>query len=104
MNTDLQKLNKEAITKSLVVVLLTLVVCYSVTLLSLTGNAISLKKLSLQVKKTSVQIVKVERSYSQLLSSIDASHIKKDRFQVVSNSSFVVKKDDIAAFSVLYER
>ncbi len=104
MNTEIQNINKESVTKGLVLILLILVVCYSVTLLSLTGNAISLKKLSLQIKKTSVQIVKTEKAYTTLISLIDTSYVKNENFNVVSNSSFVVKKDDIATFSVLYER
>lgn len=104
MNTELQIFNKETVTKILFLALFVLVVGYSITLLSLTGNAISLKKLSLQTKKVSVQIAKTERAHSQLLSSIDSSQMKAEHFKVVSNSSFVVKKDDIATFSVLYER
>ena len=95
---------KETIVKSLFAVLFVLVVLYSLILLSLTGNAITLKKVSLQTKKTDVMIAKSERDFSRMLGELNASNFSTIGFAPVNNSSFAVKKDDVATFSVLYER
>ncbi len=97
-------INKETIVKSLVLILTCLVVTYSLVLLSLTGNAISFKKVSLKIKKTEVEVAKVERDFSKILTDVNASNFNTLGFASVENSSFAVKKDNIATFSVLYER
>lgn len=97
-------ISKEKISKILTLFLGVLVVIYSLTLLSLTGNAITLKKLSLQIKKTDTEIAKTEREFSNNVTTLNASSFQAFGFTTVSNSSFAVKKDDIATFSVLYER
>lgn len=95
---------KENIVKILFAVLTVLVICYSLTLLSLTGNAITVKKISIQIKKTETDIARSERDYSNLISSLNANHFSSFGFSLASNSTFAVKKDEIATFSVLYER
>lgn len=95
---------KEQMVKVLFATLTVLVVCYSLTLLSLTGNAISVKKLSIQIKKTETDIARVERDYSNLISSLNTNHFSNFGFTLATNSAFAVKKDEIATFSVLYER
>ena len=97
-------ISKEIIVKSLFSLLALLVIMYSLTLLSLTGNAISLKKVSLQIKHTDIEIAKVERGFSKVLTDINASDLSVSGFASVSNSSFAIKKDPIATFSVLYEK
>lgn len=95
---------KENIVKVLFAILTILIVCYSLTLLSLTGNAITVKKLSIQIKKTETDIARAERDYSNSISSLNASHFSSFGFAMATNSTFAVKKDEIATFSVLYER
>ncbi len=97
-------LSKEKISKILALLLGLLVVLYSLTLLSLTGNAITLKKLSLQIKKTDTEIAKTERAFSNSVTALNAGNFQTFGFKAVSNSGFAIKKDDIATFSVLYER
>jgi hypothetical protein len=97
-------INKQVISKILALLLGVLIVSYSLTLLSLTGNAITLKKLSLQMKRTDTEIAKTEREFSNTVTTLNASSLQTFGFTSVNSSSFAIKKDDIATFSVLYER
>jgi hypothetical protein len=99
-----ETLTKEIIIKFLLALLFCLVIAYSSILLSLTGNAISYKKLSLQTKKTTSEITKVERTFAGVLTELNSTNFQSFGFAVVGNSSFAVKKDAIASFSVLYEK
>lgn len=96
--------SKEVVVKVLLALLVIIAVSYSVVLLSLTGNAISLKKATISIKRTEANIAKSEREFSRTVGILNGVSVSEFGFNSIEHTHFAAKKDSIASFALLYER
>lgn len=106
MNTlTLKNLTREEIAvRFLISTLCILLVVYSFVLLSLIFSAIDKKETGIQVNKLSTLLSTREHDYTEAVMAINESSLKDFGFQKITSSTFAVRKDPVATFTVLYER
>lgn len=101
----LQKFNQETIiVHTLFSILGVLLAVYLGILLSLVFTAIDKKQSILAVKELSTTLSTKEYNYSEAVLAISESSLKDFGFQKITSSTFAVRKDPIATFTLLYER
>ncbi|HCC05822.1 TPA: hypothetical protein DEP94_00435 [Candidatus Nomurabacteria bacterium] len=82
--------------------LLVLAVVYCIILLSLVFSVIERKQNLLAVKDLSSQVSALEARYSNEVANINDSVLAEHNFTRIENTTFAVRKDPIASFSLLY--
>lgn len=83
-------------------VLLALVYC--IVLLSLVFSVIERKQNTIAVKDLTSKLSSLEASYANKVASINDTTLAENNFKRVDNTSFAVRKDPIASYTVLYAR
>lgn len=84
--------------------LVVLALVYCVVLLSLVFSVIERKQNVIAAKDLTSQLSSLEASYANKVASINDSTLAENRFTRVDNTSFAVRKDPIASYTVLYAR
>ena len=92
----------QRIVHSMLVSVLVLAIVYCLVLLSLVFSVIERKQNLLAIKDLSSQVSALETRYSNEVSSIDDATLAAHNFVHIDNTSFAVRKDPIASFSLLY--
>lgn len=82
--------------------LLILAVVYCIILLSLVFSVIERKQNLLAVKDLSSQVSALETRYANEVSNINDTVLAERNFSRIENTTFAVRKDPIASFSILY--
>ncbi len=88
----------------MLVTLLALAILYCVILLSLVFSVIERKQNMLATKELSSQVSALETRYANQVASINDAVLAQHNFVHIDNTTFAVRKDPIASFSVLYAR
>lgn len=84
--------------------LFVLAIVYCVILLSLVFSVIERKQNILATKDLSSQVTAVETRYANHVAGINDAMLAARDFVHIENTTFAVRKDPIASFSVLYAR
>lgn len=82
--------------------LLVLAVVYCIILLSLVFSVIERKQNLIAVKDLSSQVSALETRYSNEVANINDTVLAEHNFSRIENTTFAVRKDPIASFSLLY--
>lgn len=82
--------------------ILVLAVVYCVILLSLVFSVIERKQNLLAVKDLSSQVSALETRYANEVTNINDAVLSAHSFSRIENTTFAVRKDPIASFSLLY--
>jgi len=77
---------------------------YCAVLLSLVFSVIDRKQNSLASRDLSSQLSALETKYANIVSNISESDLSNNNFTRVDGTTFAVRKDDIASYTVLYAR
>jgi hypothetical protein len=81
-----------------------LVLLYCVVLLSLVFSVIERKQNTIASRDLTSQLSTLETKYANKIASIDDSALTANKYSRVDNTTFAVRKDDIASYTVLYAR
>jgi hypothetical protein len=81
-----------------------LVLLYCVVLLSLVFSVIERKQNTIASRDLTSQLSSLETKYANKIASIDDSVLAANKYSRVDNTTFAVRKDDIASYTVLYAR
>lgn len=92
----------QKVVHSMLVTLMVLAILYCVILLSLVFSVIERKQNIIATKDLSSQISALETRYSNQVNSINDNILAAHDFSHIDNTTFAVRKDPIASFSVLY--
>ncbi len=76
---------------------------YCVMLVALIFSTIERKQISLSTKEMYSQLMKEEDIYAKTVAQFDFVTLSSMGFKQFTSTSFVVKKDAIATYAVLYE-
>jgi hypothetical protein len=79
-----------------------LALVYCVVLLSLVFSVIERKQNTIASRDLSSELSSLETRYANKVSSINDSVLATNNFIRVDNTTFAVRKDDIASYTVLY--
>jgi hypothetical protein len=82
--------------------LVILALVYVIVLLSLIFSVIERKQNMIAVKDASSILSQEEGEYANSVSSITETELKDNKFVRIDNTTFAVRKDDIASYAVLY--
>lgn len=93
---------QQRIINSMMATLLVLAIVYCVILLSLVFSVIERKQNLIAVKDLSSQISALETRYSNEITNINDTVLAQHNFSRIENTTFTVRKDPIASFSLLY--
>jgi hypothetical protein len=75
---------------------------YVVVLLSLVFSVIERKQNIVASRDLSSELAVLEGEYANTVSSITDTDLKNKNFSRIDNTTFAVRKDDIASYTVLY--
>jgi hypothetical protein len=81
-----------------------LMLLYCVVLLSLVFSVIERKQNTIASRDLTSQLSVLETKYANKISSIDDSTLASNKYTRVDNTTFAVRKDAIASYTVLYAR
>lgn len=81
-----------------------LAIVYCTFLLSIVFSVIERKQNSLAIRDASSYLNSLENKYSNEVSSINDLVLKENSYTRVDGTTFAVRKDPIATYSVLYAR
>lgn len=81
-----------------------LVVVYTLVLLALVFSAIERKQSLLAVRDITSSLSQIEQEYAVRLADINDHTLAAHNFTRIDNSTFAVRKDPIATYTVLYGR
>lgn len=82
--------------------MIVLSIAYCVILLSLVFSVIERKQNNLAIKDLISQISILETNYANKITSINDSVLQSNNYVRVNNTTFAVRKDEIASYTVLY--
>lgn len=99
-----QKTLQEKIVHSMLGTLGVLAFLYVVVLLSLVFSVIERKQNIVASRDLSSELAVLEGEYANTVSSISDTDLKNKNFSRIDNTTFAVRKDDIASYTVLYAR
>ena len=77
---------------------------YVLVLISLIFSVIERKQHIVSTRDLSSKLSSLEASYANVVSSISDTDLHSNGFVRVDNTTFAVRKDDIASYTVLYAR
>ena len=80
-----------------------LCIFYCVMLVALILSTIERKQITLSAKDMNGQLMREEDIYAKTVAQFDFATLSSMGFEQFTSTSFVVKKDDIATYAVLYE-
>lgn len=95
---------QERIVHTMLGTMAVLAIVYCAFLLSVVFSVIERKQNSLAVRDASSYLSTLEGQYSNAVSAIDDSILKENLYARVDGTTFAVRKDAIASYSVLYAR
>ena len=81
-----------------------LALLYCVVLLSLVFSVIERKQNTIVARDLSSQLSTLEAKYANIVSSISEKDLKDNNFTRIEGTTFAVRKDAIASYTVLYAR
>ncbi len=81
-----------------------LALIYCVVLLSLVFSVIERKQNTIAIRDLSSQLSMVEAKYANIVSSITEKDLLANNYTRIDSTTFAVRKDDIASYTVLYAR
>lgn len=84
--------------------LLLLAVVYCIVLLSLVFSVIERKQNALASRDLTSELSSLEMKYANTVASINDSTLAQNNFKRVDGTTFAVRKDPIASYTVLYAR
>lgn len=99
-NADLFKRTVHTMLFSLVI----LALCYCVVLLSLVFSVIEQKQNILASRDLSSRLSALEMQYANRVASIDDTILAQNNYTRVDGTTFAVRKDAIASYTLLYAR
>lgn len=82
--------------------LLVLALIYCAIILSLVFSVIERKQNAMLIRDLSSQLSSLEIKYASTVTSISETELLNNNFVRVDNTTFAVRKDDIASYTVLY--
>lgn len=85
-------------------ILAVLAVTYCAVLLSIVFSVIERKQDTLAIRDTSSVLTSLEAKYANTVASIDEAVLLENNFVRINSTTFAVRKDAIASYSVLYAR
>ena len=94
----------ERIVHAMASALVFLALLYCIVLLSLIFSVIERKQNTLAIRDLSSSLSSLETKYANIVSSISENDLAKSDFIRVDGTTFAVRKDDIASYTVLYAR
>ena len=83
---------------------LILALVYCVVLLSLVFSVIERKQNTLASRDLTSEVSALETKYANRISSINEASLTEHNYAYVNNTTFAVRKDNIASYTVLYAR
>ncbi len=95
---------EEKVVHTMVGTLIVLALVYIVVLMSLVFSVIERKQNIIATKNLSSDIASLEASYSNKVSMITDGVLADHSFTRIKNTTFAVRKDDIASYAFLYGR
>ncbi len=93
---------QQRIVNSMLATMLVLAVVYCVILLSLVFSVIERKQNLVAIKDLSSQVSALETRYANEVANINDTTLLAHNFSRIENTTFTVRKDQIASFSLLY--
>lgn len=93
---------QQRIVNSMLATILVLTIVYCVILLSLVFSVIERKQNLITVKDLSSEVSALEARYSNEVTNINDTVLAQHNFARIENTTFTVRKDPIASFSLLY--
>jgi hypothetical protein len=81
-----------------------LALIYVAVLLSIIFSVIERKQNAIAIRDTTSLLSQLEGEYANKVSSITETEIIERNFVRIDNTTFAVRKDDIASYTVLYAR
>lgn len=84
--------------------LIILAFVYCAVLLSLVFSVIERKQNMIAVRDLSSELSALEAKYANIVSSISEKDLVDNHFTRIDGTTFAVRKDDIASYTVLYAR
>jgi hypothetical protein len=94
----------ERIVHTMLGTLCTLALVYCVVLLSLVFSVIERKQNTIAVRDLSSELSMIEAEYANIVSSITEKDLLANKYTRIDGTTFAVRKDDIASYTVLYAR
>lgn len=95
---------QERLVHTMLATIALLVIAYAVVLLSVVFSAIERKQALLETRELTSSLSQVEQDYAQTLATITDAKLATHNFKRIDNSTFAVRKDPIATYSILYTR
>lgn len=93
---------QQRVVHSMIATILVLAVVYCIILLSLVFSVIERKQNLIAIKDLSSQVSALESRYANEVSNINDTVLAQHNFNRIENTTFAVRKDPIASFSILY--
>lgn len=81
-----------------------LALVYCVVLLSLIFSVIERKQNTFSGRELTSQLSALEANYANKITSINETVLEKNKYTRIDGTTFAVRKDSIASYTVLYER
>ncbi len=95
---------EERVVHTMLTTIFILALVYCVILLSIVFSVIERKQNLISIKDLTSQISYLENTYGGEIAKIDNTFLKERKFERISNTTFAVRKDEVASFAILYER
>jgi hypothetical protein len=89
---------------TLLLSLLVLAACYVLVLLSLVFSVVERKQNMLAIKEASSNVSSLENEYASYVASISDITLQESMYKKIDTTTFTVRKDEIASYTVLYAR
>ncbi|MEN9551702.1 MAG: hypothetical protein RI935_79 [Candidatus Parcubacteria bacterium] len=84
--------------------LIAFALCYVLVLLSLIFAVIERKQNLSLIKEYSSEISSLENDYATYVATMSPSYLKNTSYKKIDTTTFAVRKDEIASYTVLYAR
>lgn len=94
----------EKLVHAMLATLFILAILYCIILLSLVFSVIERKQNILATKDLSSEVSALETRYANHVAGINDAMLATHNFTHIENTTFAVRKDPIASFSILYAR
>lgn len=94
----------ERIVHTMLGTLCALALVYCVVLLSLVFSVIERKQNTIAIRDLSSELSMLEAKYANIVSSITEKDLVANNYTRIDSTTFAVRKDEIASYTVLYAR